>query len=277
MLELFEKRRQGRHFDLVDVVKEMDCKVLCFDELQVTDIADAMILKAILDALFKLGMSFVCTSNRAPDDLYKNGIQRDSFLPCIELLKTKCKVFHLDSGLDYRMQDRPLKGVFFYGTKGSIDFMDLVAQLTQGKAMESKEIQVVGSERTVTIQNQVDGFCLATFADLCIYNEMSSAEYMAICTTFHTILLAHIPQMDLSMRNEIRRFITLIDSCYDNRTRIVCSFQDPVTDLKKDLFLLDSYSKFDEPFAATRTISRLTEMSTEFYWHEKWNKMESTP
>lgn len=274
--------------------------LLCFDEFQVTDIADAMILKRLFTALFEQGVVMIATSNRHPDDLYKNGLQRSNFLPLIPILKKHCKVLSLDSGIDYRRTDMAFIGKVFFSsltpeTTSELDW--IFATLTQHQTQEDgkcnpgpKTIQVLGT-RKLTAPRTCGRVADFTFEELCA-QPLGAADYLALCENFDVIILRDIPRMTLFQKTEARRFITLIDALYDNRIRLICSAATSVGDLflatplatndddfkrklmdDLDLSASDAHSSAiftaeEEIFAFERTISRLTEMQTEQYW--KW-------
>ncbi|KAJ1564476.1 hypothetical protein HK096_007801, partial [Nowakowskiella sp. JEL0078] len=193
--------------------------VLCFDELQVTDISDAMILRRLFAALVSRGVVFVTTSNRPPDELYKNGIQRKSFLPAISLLKRVNDVVELAGPIDYRKRDRMRIKVFFEGDDdGAVDL--LWRRLVEDQPVAPLTLNYLGRHRTYP--KTVDGTYLrTTFAELC-GQPASAADYLRLATQFRVVVLTDIPQMNQQSRNEARRFITLLDALYEARRVLIC-------------------------------------------------------
>lgn len=257
------KRDEGRVDDFLPKVAQdiaAETKILCFDEFDVTDIADAMILGRLFTSLFDAGVSVVLTSNRPPEDLYKDGLQRDSFIPFIKLLQEKVEVMHLDSPTDYRMESLQDGDVFFHPlcpeTDAKMD--DLFDRLSQGP--ESKGAQVLKVQgRELQVETAANGVARFSFPQLC-ERPLGAADYLAICQQFHTVFIDHVPRMNYDARNEAKRFITLIDTLYDTGRKLVMSAA----------FLPDTlYVGNDYAFEFQRTISRLIEMQGREYWEQK--------
>jgi len=221
---------------LVPVARDLanEAHVLCLDEFQVTDIADAMILRRLLDALLEYGVVCVFTSNRHPDELYKNGIQRTSFLPAIDLLKTQFDVTDLDSGTDYRRIPRALSHTYFSpldsATRAAIDAQ--FAALTRGiPVQEGKTIRIWG--RNLTVPCSAGRIAQFSFAELC-GQPLGAADYLELTQRFRTLFVTDVPQMGLSEKDKARRFITFIDACYDSRTRLFVSSEVPIFEIFSD-------------------------------------------
>lgn len=229
--------------------------LLCFDEFHVTDIADAMILGRLLDALFEAGVVMVTTSNRAPGDLYKGGLQRERFLPVIELLEENLEILELDSGNDYRLDALRSMNVYLTPTGAEADraLERCFARLTNGARAGRDRIAVQG--RHVDIGLAVDGTAFSRFSDLC-EQPLGAADYLAIAGKYHTVVLAGIPRLGPTRHNEAKRFVVLIDALYEHKVNLICSADTAPETL---------YTEGEGAFEFQRTASRLIEMQSEDY------------
>lgn len=232
--------------------------LLCFDEFQVTDVADAMILGRLFTALFERGVVVVATSNRAPSELYKDGLNRQLFLPFIELLQEKLDVLHLVSPTDYRMERLNRMPVYVtpLGPEADAALEKDFAALTEGETPEQSIISVQG--RHTTVPRAAKGVAFMRFAELC-ERPLGAADYLALAAQFHTLILAGVPRMTREKRNEAKRFVTLIDALYEHRSKLICSADAPPAEL---------YPAGDGSFEFHRTASRLMEMQSTEYLHE---------
>jgi cell division protein ZapE len=225
-------------------------RLLCFDELQVTDIADAMILGRLFEFLFEDGVTLVCTSNRPPDDLYKDGINRQLFTPFIALIEQKTDVIGVRGPVDFR-QDR-LRGQEVYlepiNAAHQAAFDKLWADMLDGAAEVGATVEMLG--RKLTFARATGGLLRATFDELCV-QPLGPPDYLAIAGRFHTVFLDDLPKLDTGRRNEARRLVTLIDSLYEADAKLVVLAEAEPDDL---------YPSGDGAFEFERTASRLQEM-----------------
>jgi cell division protein ZapE len=260
-LSASDRRAEG--FEADDPIPPVAAKVareamlLCFDEFQVTDVADAMILGRLFRALLDLGVVIVITSNRAPGDLYLGGLNRQLFLPSIEMLRTEFDVLHLASPTDYRMKrihDMPVYHVPL-GAQAARELDESFTALTDQVRGDETTI-VVMQGRALAVPQAAKGVARFSFAELCA-RPLGAADYLAIVANFHTLVLSDIPRMGPDQRNEAKRFVTLIDTLYDNKVKLVCSAAARPEEL---------YMAGDGSFEFERTVSRLLEMQSHEYF-----------
>jgi cell division protein ZapE len=240
---------------LADEIAE-EAILLCFDEFQVNDIADAMILGRLFEALFERGVIVVATSNTLPDDLFRGQPGRDVFLPFIDILKRHLDVLVLDSARDYR-RARTDTGLSWHVPTGPAATAALDAafrRLSDGAPPLPTTLDVMG--RRLRVPCAANGVARFHFADLCAEN-LGAGDYLAIATHFHTVVLDDVPRLTPDNHNEARRFINLIDNLYDHRVKLVAS-ADAVPDAL--------YAKGEGARAFERTASRLVEMQTDTYF-----------
>ena len=237
-----------------------ETRLLCFDEFSVTDIADAMLLGRLFEKLFDAGVVVVATSNVDPDDLYRDGLNRDHFLPFIKLLKSRVEVFNLDSPTDYRLEK--LAGTPVYltplGEAADREMERIWQALTQGTRSRADRLEVKG--RWIEVPQTACGVARFSFHDLC-ERPYSAADYLRVAHAYHTVMLERVPVLQQNRRNEAKRFINLVDALYDQRIKLVVS-----AEAEPDGLYLGTSGT--EKFEFDRTISRLTEMRSEAYLAE---------
>jgi cell division protein ZapE len=250
---LHEARKSGAEDALKPVAEAVirDVDLLCFDEMQITDIADAMIVGRLFQMLFDAGVVVVTTSNRPPEDLYKDGLNRQLFLPFIDILNDKLEVHEITSLTDYRQHRLAGEKTYFAPanaeSRRAID--EIWRDLTGGK---SEELVLEVKGREVHLPRYWAGMARAEFWDLC-GQALGPADYLALAGAVKLLVLENVPRLDSSKFNEAKRFVTLVDALYEARTRVIISAEEE----PERLYLEGSGS-----FEFERTASRLREMQS---------------
>lgn len=232
-----------------------NARLLCFDEFHVTQIADAMILSRLFEKLFERGVTVVATSNRKPADLYRDGINRELFLPFIRRLEQEVDVIELKSARDYRLERLVAAPVYYSPlNKESDAAMDAAfARLTAGATLMPETLDVQG--RKLHVARHAASVARFTFDELC-KQPLGAADYLTLARHYATILLDRVPQMNMDERTWAARFVTLIDALYESKTKLVISAAAQPDDL---------YIAGDGAFEFQRTASRLHEMRSADY------------
>jgi cell division protein ZapE len=232
--------------------------LLCFDEFLVENIADAMILGRLFEGLFEAGVVVVATSNIAPRDLYKDGLQRDRFLPFLDLITRRLDVLELDGPVDYRRDS--LEGLTLYhsplGPAADRALDDAFARLTGGVPAAPRTLHVFG--RQLAVPRSVLGVAMFSFAELC-ERPLGGADYQALARAFHTLVISGVPRLPPARRDEAKRFLILIDTLYEHGVKLVLSAAAPPDSL---------YPEGVGAAAFQRAVSRILEMQGEAYLAE---------
>jgi cell division protein ZapE len=250
------KKHKAEADPLAKVADELaaSTRLLCFDEFHVSDIADAMILGRLVDALFERGVVLVATSNYPPDGLYPNGLQRQNFLPTIELLKKQLEVFELDAGIDYRLRSLERMDIYMVPNGPAADAR-LAEDFRQicGEPCPPGPLTVLG--RTLVTRNRSLGAVWFDFHELC-GGPRSQNDYLELARRYHSMLISDVPKMGREHANEARRFTWLVDVLYDFRVKLILSAE-------VEAHLL--YTEGPNAHEFVRTVSRLIEMRTREY------------
>ena len=270
MLEVHERLREARKSEEGDPVIRVaediaeEVRFLAFDEMMVTNSADAMIMSRLFTALMGEGVAIVTTSNRPPRDLYKDGLNRELFIPFIELIEARMEVLPLNGPTDYRL-DR-MRGLDTWlvpnGPEATAKLSQAFFQLTdypvEDRAKVPAEELDVGGGRTLRVPKSLKGVAVFSFKRLC-GEARGAADYLAVARRFHTVIIVGIPVMTREMRNEASRFVTLIDALYEHRVKLLAAADAETAGL---------YPLGDGRFEFDRTVSRLEEMQSADYLGE---------
>jgi cell division protein ZapE len=257
------RKEQGDPIPPVAAALAEEARLLAFDEMMVTNSPDAMILSRLFTALIEAGVTVVTTSNRAPDDLYKNGLNREHFLPFIALVKERLDVLALNGPVDYRRDRLGQQDTWLVpnGPEATAELSAAFFRLTdyppEDRAhVPSEELTVQG--RTLHVPKALKGVAVFSFKRLC-GEARGSADYLAIARRFHTVILVGIPILGPENRNEAARFVSLIDALYEHKVKLLAA-----ADAQPDAL----YPRGDGAFEFQRTVSRLEEMRSDEYLAE---------
>jgi cell division protein ZapE len=263
-LRLAREREEGDPIEPVAEQIANEAKLFCFDEMQVTNPADAMILSRLFGKLLEFDVKVVTTSNRPPNDLYQGGLNRELFVPFIQLIEKKMLLVEVNGPTDYRL-DR-LTGVEVWhvpnGPEATAALSRAFFQLTdypvEDRAKVPTEDIDVGGGRTLHVPKSLKGVAVFSFKRLC-GEPRGAADYLAIARRYHTVIIVGIPVMGPEMRNEAARFVTLIDALYEHRVKLLAAADAEPEGL---------YQAGDGSFEFLRTVSRLEEMRSAEYLAE---------
>jgi cell division protein ZapE len=267
MLQTHQRLKEARKDEEGDPIEDVaatiadEAKLLCFDEMQVTNPADAMILSRLFEKLLERDVRVIATSNRPPRDLYRDGLNRDLFLPFIAMIESRFDVVEVNGPTDYRL-DR-LAGVDVWHVPNGPEatealsraFFQLTDYAVEDRAKVPTEELEVGGGRTLHVPKSLKGVAVFSFKRLC-GEPRGAADYLAIAQRFHTVIIVGIPVMGPEMRNEAARFVTLVDALYEHRVKLLAAADtDPAC----------LYPAGDGSFEFHRTVSRLEEMRSAEY------------
>ncbi len=248
---------KGQRDPLASVAREFarHVRLLCLDEFHISDIADAMLMRGLLEGLCDHGVALVMTSNSAPDNLYRNGLQRVRFLPTIALIKSRLEVLHLDGGEDYRQHALEQAGLYHAPCDGQSEqaLSGIFHELAPGVEACACRLQISGREMHARCEGA--GVAWFDFQELCDAPR-SKADYIELARRYHTLLLSGVPQFEEQLLSQARRFLWLVDELYDRRVKLVLSAAVPLAQLGKNELLGGEFE---------RVSSRLAEMQSHAY------------
>ncbi len=253
-----ERKALHHQIDPLDVIAKewaQQTRIICFDEFVVNDVADAVILVKLLEGLFKRGVTLVATSNVEPLSLYKGGLQRDLFLPAIDLIYRHCEVVNLDSGIDYRLRFLDKAATFFtpLNDQAQSGLEHAFKHLAPDAGVAEAPIAIEGRE--LTSRRRSDGVIWFEFSELCD-GPRSQNDYIELARCFHSILVSNVPVLDRLQEDQARRFINLVDVLYDHSVKLILSAAASAEQL---------YVGTRNAFEFQRTVSRLLEMQSHDY------------
>lgn len=258
---LHAARRNATQDAIMPVARAIasEARLLCLDEMQITDIADAMIVGRLFEGLLAAGTVIVTTSNLAPGDLYRDGLNRQLFLPFIRLIGERLEVITLDSATDYRLGRVKAHETFLTPISPATDakLQEIWQRLTDTVQGEAMDLDVLG--RKLHVPQAAHGCARFSFAALC-EKPLGPPDYLAIAAQFRTVFIEHVPALGPERRNEAKRFVLLIDTLYDARVRLVATSAEPAETI---------YPAGDHAFEFGRTVSRLKEMQSASWWGKK--------
>lgn len=229
--------------------------VICLDEFHVADITDAMLLRGLLEALFNEGVTLVATSNQPPDDLYKNGLQREQFIPAIALLKSHTRIIRVDGGIDHRLRLLEKADIWYTPLNPDTDRLLLSRFNELAPAHPHHAVALTINYREIPAEHCAEGVVYFSFNSLCS-NPRATADYIEIARLFHTVFLANIPQLNEASDDRATRFINLVDEFYDRNVKLIASAATAPAEL---------YTGKQLTFEYQRTRSRLEEMRSHDY------------
>lgn len=253
--ELKKHRDRADPLDLIAEHIAKRTRVLCFDELFVSDIADAMLLGNLFRSLFDRGVTLVATSNCAPDELYRDGLQRVRFLPAIKLIKDHTTVFNLDSGIDYRLRHLQQVRTWFdpHTSDAESQMMALFTQLVDGTVEAGHSLDI--NHRKIKVKHLGHNVLWFDFKDICD-GPRGPADYVELARCYSTVFISGMPVLTPTHDNQARRFINMVDEFYDRSVKLFVAAADTPERI---------YHGSSLQFEFQRTLSRLTEMQSEQY------------
>jgi cell division protein ZapE len=256
--------RQGEADPLSGIARAIarHTRLICLDEFHITDITDAMLLRRLLEGLFEQGAVVVTTSNFAPDELYLYGLQRNQFLPAIELIKQNLDVVNVDGGTDYRLRELEKAGIYHTEADAGARLEAAFTGIARHESEEANSLEIEG--RTIAVRRHARGVAWFDFRELCD-GPRGKADYIELARRYHTVLLSGVPCFGAGDADKLRRFVWLIDEFYDRRVKLMVAAAAPAPELIEDPDERDGFQANLNASLKERLVSRLTEMQTREY------------
>ena len=254
----------GQAEPLAGVAREVakDARLLCLDEFHITDITDAMLMRKLLEGLMEQGVVVLTTSNFAPDELYLHGLQRNQFLPAIDLIKKNFDVVNVDDGTDYRLRELEKAGVYHVGPDAEERMGREFVAIARHDISDATELEIEG--RLVPVRRHSRDVVWFDFDALCD-GPRGKPDYIELSKNYHTVLVSNVPQFGAGMADKLRRFVWMIDEFYDRRVKLILSASVPAEDLILEADASDAFQANLNASLKDRLVSRLTEMQSHDY------------
>ncbi|MBI4204249.1 MAG: cell division protein ZapE [Betaproteobacteria bacterium] len=237
-------------------------RLVCLDEFHITDITDAMLMRRLLEGMFEQGVVLVTTSNFAPDELYRHGLQRNQFLPAIDLIKQNLEVVNVDGGTDYRLRELERAGIYHVEADADARLEQAFIGVARHETADSDSLEIEG--RMIRVRREARGVAWFDFHELCD-GPRAKADYIELARRYHTVLLSGVPRFAAGDADKLRRFVWLIDEFYDRRVKLIIAAAARAPEL---IEAAESGDRFQANLNASlkdRLVSRLTEMETRDY------------
>jgi cell division protein ZapE len=243
-----------------DVAKEI--RLLCLDEFHITDITDAMLMRKLLEGLFEQGVVILTTSNFEPDALYQHGLQRNQFLPAIDLIKQNLEIVNVDGGVDYRLRELEKAGVYHTGADAEAQMEREFITIARHESADTADLEIEG--RIIHANRHARGIAWFDFAALCD-GPRGKPDYIELSKRYHTVMVSHVPRFGAGAADKLRRFVWLVDEFYDRRVKLILSASVPAEQLILDADASDAFQANLNASLKDRLVSRLTEMQSHDY------------
>ncbi len=243
-----------------DVAKEI--RLLCLDEFHITDITDAMLMRKLLEGLFEQGVVILTTSNFEPDALYLHGLQRNQFLPAIDLIKQHLEIVNVDGGVDYRLRELEKAGVYHTGADAEMQMEREFITIARHESADTADLEIEG--RTIHANRHARGIAWFDFDALCD-GPRGKPDYIELSKRYHTVMVSHVPRFGAGTADKLRRFVWLVDEFYDRRVKLILSASVPAEQLILDADASDAFQANLNASLKDRLVSRLTEMQSHDY------------
>lgn len=256
--------RQGQAEPLAAIARDVarEVRLICLDEFHIADITDAMLMRRLLEGLFEQGVVLVTTSNYRPDDLYRNGLQRNQFLPAIDLIKQNLEVVNVDGGADYRLRELEKAGVYHVDDHADEKLEQAFIGVARHESADQLHLEIEG--RTVNVRKHARGAAWFEFKELCD-GPRAKADYIELARRYHTVLVSGVPRFTVDDEDRLRRFVWLVDEFYDRRVNLLLSAVAPLSELFTAAGSTDLFQRSLNESLVERLVSRLTEMQTRDY------------